>query len=184
MNFFSKIASVILVAILASGMVYGQKEADKSRLNIGTTPKKTSLVVSNSILSKSNLPKSISFTSKTNYTQFYRDLLISNKAAKAENRTTPNPSQDFGFDKVKLSNIYPNPANDFTNIDITVNSNFNTASITFFNLLGKQVSDIEINKYSDKIRINTSNWESGIYSYQLVVDGKKIATKKLLVRHN
>jgi hypothetical protein len=184
MNFFSKIAPVILIALLATSMVFGQKEADKSRLNIGTSPKKPSLVVSNSILSKNNLPKSISFSSKTNYTQFYRDLLISNKSLNADSKAAPSQSQDFSFDKVKLSNIYPNPANDFTNLDITVNNNFNTASISFFNLLGKQVADFEITRNSDKIRINTSNWESGIYSYQLVVDGKKIATKKLLVRHN
>ena len=146
MNFLSKITIVVFVAILASNMVFGQKEADKSRLNIGQSPKKTSLVVSNSLLSKSNLPKSISFSSKNNYTQFYRDLLISNKSVSTESKSVASQNQEVGSEKIKLSNIYPNPANDFAYIDVSVSSNFNSANISFFNLLGKQVSDIELNK--------------------------------------
>lgn len=181
MRILSKILVTISVAILASSIVFAQK--DESRLNIGQSPKKTT--VSNNLLSKgSNLPQSISYNSKNNYTLFYRNLLLSNKSNQAVSKAVANQTQESDNEVIKLSNIYPNPASNFAYIDYSVYGNFNSANISFFNLLGKQVADYPLNKYSDKLKVGTSTWESGIYMYQLIIDGKKIATKKLLVRHN
>ena len=181
MNILSKISTALFVAILATSFAFAQK--DESRLNIGQNPKKT--FVANNLLTKNNnLSKGISFNSKNNYTQFYRDILITNTKKNTDSKSVANVTQETGSDKVRVSNIYPNPANDFAYIDYTVSGNFNTANVTFFNLLGKQVADYPLNKYNDKLKVQTSSWESGIYMYQLIIDGKKIATKKLLVRHN
>ena len=181
LNILSKISTAIFVAILATTLAFAQK--DGSRLNIGQSPKKTS--VTENVLSKTNsLPKEIKFNSKNNYTQYYRDLLISNNKKSTESKTVANTNVDNGLEKIKVSNIYPNPANDFAYLDYTVGSNFSSAEVSFFNLLGKQVAEFPLTKNSDKLKVNTSSWESGIYMYQLVIDGKKIATKKLLVRHN
>lgn len=181
MNILSKISTALFVAVLAANVAFAQK--DESRLNIGQSPKKS--VVSNSLLAKNtSLSKGISFNSKNNYTQFYRDLLISNSSKSTEAKVVASQVQENNFEKIKVSNIYPNPANDFAYIDYTVNGNFTSANVSFFNLLGKQLAEYPLNKNSDKLRINTSSWESGIYMYQLIIDGKKIATKKLLVRHN
>lgn len=181
MNILSKISTALFVAILATSFAFAQK--DESRLNIGQSPKKT--VVANNLLAKnSSLSKGISFNSKNNYTQFYRDLLISNNSKNSEAKVVANQVQENSAEKIKVSNIYPNPANDFAYIDYTVNGNFTSANVSFFNLLGKQLAEYPLSKNSDKLRINTSAWESGIYMYQLIIDGKKIATKKLLVRHN
>lgn len=92
--------------------------------------------------------------------------------------------QENGVEKIRVSNIYPNPANDYAYIDYTVNGSFTSANVSFFNLLGKELAEYPLSKSNDKLRINTSSWESGIYMYQLIIDGRKIATKKLLVRHN
>ena len=181
MNILSKISTALLMTIMVTSFAFGQK--DESRLNIGQSPKKT--IISNSLLAKnSTLSKGISFNSKNNYTQFYRDLLISNNSKNIDSKSIANPVQESAAEKIKVSNIYPNPANDYAYLDYTVNGNFNAANISFFNLLGKQVVEYPLGKYSEKLKINTSNWESGIYMYQLIIDGKKIATKKLLVRHN
>ncbi len=181
MSILSKISSALFLAILVTGFAFGQK--DESRLNIGQSPKKP--VISSSLLVKnSTLSKGISFNSKNNYTQFYRDLLISNSSKIIASKSIANPVQESSAEKIKVSNIYPNPANDYAYLDYSVNGTFNSANISFFNLLGKQVADYPLGKYSEKLKINTSNWESGIYMYQLIIDGKKIATKKLLVRHN
>jgi hypothetical protein len=181
LNILSKISILLFVAILVANVAFAQK--DESRLNIGQTPKKT--VVSNSLLAKnSSLSKGISFNSKNNYTQFYRDLLIHNSLKKTEARVVVSQIQESGVEKISVSNIYPNPANDYAYIDYTVNGSFTAANLSFFNLLGKQLAEYPLTKSSDKLRINTSSWESGIYMYQLIIDGKKIATKKLLVRHN
>ena len=171
----------MVVAFWASGIVYAQK--DESRLNIGQSPKKISLV--RNVLSKgTTLPQSISYNSKNNYTLFYRNLLLNNISTQTESKALANQSQDDEYEVIKLSNIYPNPASSFAYIDYSVYGNFNSANVSFFNLLGKQIADYTLNKYSDKLKVTTSTWESGIYMYQLIIDGKKIATKKLLVRHN
>ncbi len=181
MKTLSKILVTMIVAILASGVIYAQK--DESRLNIGQSPKKTS--ANRNLLSKgSNLPQSISYNSKNNYTLFYRNLLLSNKSNQADSKVSGNQTQESDNEVIKLSSIYPNPASSFAYIDYSVYGSFNSANVSFFNLLGKQVADHPLNKYSDKLKVTTSNWESGIYMYQLIIDGKKIATKKLLVRHN
>ncbi len=181
MRTLSKILISIIVAFSASSVVYAQK--DESRLNIGQYPKKPS--VGRNILSKGTiLPQSISYNSKNNYTLFYRNLLLSNKSVQTDSKAFANQSQESENEFIKLSNIYPNPASSFAYIDYSVYGNFNSANVSFFNLLGKQVADYPLNKYSDKLKVATSTWESGIYMYQLVIDGKKIATKKLLVRHN
>ena len=69
-------------------------------------------------------------------------------------------------------------------MDYKIVGSFNSASVSFFNLLGTQIAEFDLQKNSDKLKIATTNWDTGIYMYQLVIDGKKIATKKLLVRHN
>ena len=56
--------------------------------------------------------------------------------------------------------------------------------MSFYNLLGHEVANYELDKFDRKLKVQTTNWDSGIYLYQLVVDGKKVVTKKLLVRHN
>lgn len=181
MNIFPKISIAFFVAILAANVAFAQK--DGSRLNIGQSPKKA--VVANNLLAKnSSLSKGISFNSKNNYTQFYRDLLINNSSKNTEARVMASQVQENGVEKIRVSNIYPNPANDYAYIDYTVNGSFTSANVSFFNLLGKELAEYPLSKSNDKLRINTSSWESGIYMYQLIIDGRKIATKKLLVRHN
>lgn len=162
-------------------MVFAQKGVTpQSRLNIGQQPKK---VVNQSGLTKTNLPKQLNINTKNNYTQFYRDLIIVSKTKETVSSANSSTNENIQ-DNAKLSNVYPNPADLYTNLDYSINSDFNAASISFYNLLGKSVFEISLNKSSEKLRVNTSNWESGIYMYQLVIDGKKISTKKLLVRHN
>lgn len=187
---YSKLTLLFAVVILASTSVLGQKTTEKSRLDLGKNPKKSSFDNQN-VLIKNNLPKTLKINTKASYTQYYRDLLIANNSKVASTKTVvANNNQELSTekpaknDKISLSNIYPNPANDYVTLDYKINGAFNQANITFFNLLGKEIGDFELNKNADKIKINTSSWESSIYMYQLVVDGKKISTKKLLVRHN
>ena len=181
MNILSKNSILLFAAIVVANVAFAQK--DESRLNIGQSPKKA-VVVNNLLAKNSALSKGISFNSKNNYTQFYRDLLINNNSKKTEARVVVSQVQENFAEKITVSNIYPNPANDFAYIDYTVSGNFTAANVSFFNLLGKQLAEYPLTKSNDKLRINTSSWESGIYMYQLIIDGKKVATKKLLVRHN
>ena len=43
--------------------------------------------------------------------------------------------------------------------------------ITFYNLLGVQVADYELDKNDERLRLQTASWDPGIYMYQLIIDG-------------
>ena len=172
---------VLLVCLLVSSFAaIAQKELDKSRLNLGQTPKKTAEL---SILSfKPSKPLNTPVNLKASYSKYYRDRLLLTNQKPADNKSLS--ASEPRIEKITISNIYPNPATQFATIDYTVQQNFNSASVTFYNLLGKQIGEFELSKASDKLRVNVSNWESGMYMYKLTVDGRKVSTKKLLVNRN
>ncbi len=179
------------LSFLASGVVFAQNTNEKSRLDLGLNNKKLNLPNSNgALLLKSNIPASIGNIPRPSYTQFYRDLLIINNYKNTTNKqltSIPSESQVDNLaanEKLVVSNIFPNPANNYAQVEYRVVGNFGSANLSFFNLIGKQVADFDLPKSTDKIRINTSNWENGIYGYSIMVDGKVIATKKLLIVHN
>ncbi|OJV16431.1 MAG: hypothetical protein BGO21_26405 [Dyadobacter sp. 50-39] len=89
----------------------------------------------------------------------------------------------FVSDKISVSNVYPNPASEYAEIDFTINPGLRDARLTFYNVLGSQMQEFTLNKNERKLRINTRDMATGLYFYQLSVDGKKVATKKMLVRH-
>jgi Secretion system C-terminal sorting domain len=89
----------------------------------------------------------------------------------------------FSNDKLTVSNIYPNPADDHADIDYVLSSQVGEAKITFYNVLGGEMKEEILEKDQRKVRVSTKEWNNGTYIYQLSSDGKSLATKKLLVRH-
>lgn len=89
----------------------------------------------------------------------------------------------FVSDKISVSNVYPNPASEYAEIDFTISTGLRDARLTFYNVLGSQIQEFTLNKNDRKLRVNTRDMPTGLYFYQLSVDGKKVATKKMLVRH-
>ncbi|NBA87960.1 T9SS type A sorting domain-containing protein [Emticicia sp. CRIBPO] len=188
-----KIAIALMLLTSVGGYTYAQNSTAKSRLDIGKTPKKTNLNTTpvNSLIIKPN-SKEIKLNKSQAVNQFYRDLLMNQNNAAASDKSNPavnlvaETSSDkfFKNEKLVVNNIYPNPANDQAFVDYKVSGKFKTANITFYNLLGVQVADYELDKNDERLRLQTASWDPGIYMYQLIIDGKKIATKKLLVRRN
>lgn len=167
-----------MVTNLVSNIAFAQKFQNKSRLNVGQSP----AIIVNTPIAPFKAPSSIKYNLKSPYNQYYRDLLIKNNS---ENKTVaPSTNKESTIEKVKIGNVYPNPAADYATIDYTIISNFESASIAFYNLLGKPIADFELSRGNDKLKVNTSSWESGIYMYQLVINGRKVSTKKLIVNHN
>lgn len=89
----------------------------------------------------------------------------------------------FVNDKISVSNVYPNPASEYAEIDFTISPGLRDAKLTFYNVLGSQIQEFTLNKNDRKLRVNTRDMATGLYFYQLSVEGKKVATKKMLVRH-
>lgn len=89
-----------------------------------------------------------------------------------------------GGDKSKavLGDNYPNPFEMTTSINYFIPEWTKSAQLNFFDMSGKLIrtSNIE-NKGSGVIELSVSDIPSGIYNYQMVVDGNIIATKKMSV---
>ncbi|GAB2777261.1 hypothetical protein GCM10027275_20340 [Rhabdobacter roseus] len=89
----------------------------------------------------------------------------------------------YSSERITVSNIYPNPASEYAEVDYTLNASVRDAKIIFYNVLGSSVAEYALDRTDRKLRVNTREMPSGIYFYQLAVEGKKVATKKMLVRH-
>lgn len=75
--------------------------------------------------------------------------------------------------------IYPNPGNEYFIFNSETTSNF--YSISIFNIYGKLIAQFQTNS---SIKIETSNWNSGLYNLSIYDNqSKKISNEKLLIMH-
>jgi hypothetical protein len=210
LNVYSKhimkklILFIFLGFILTWQALHAQNTSSGSRLNMPTKEKTTHTKNLKYIGVPNPLNvKPLSISNKTTLSNFYRTFLFTNRGATdsalmsvtevedtVTERTKPNTEavvhaeeQLYISDKITVSNIYPNPANEYAEMDVTISTGLKEAKIIIYNVLGSQMSELTINKNEKKIRLNTRDLPSGLYFYQLSVDGKKVATKKMIVRH-
>lgn len=184
-----------------------------SRLELGRTAstRKTTAPVLNSrrftmapepVLS--GLDRSVTTHKNRAINDHYRSLLLAQSPTKAGARSAttetavapvaadirPTPEQEgktesrlYANERLWVSNVYPNPADDVTEVDYQISGSVGEAKLILLNVLGAPVSEYSLDRGDHKVRIVTRDFATGYYLYQLSVDGKKVATKRLLVRH-
>ncbi|RRB07515.1 T9SS type A sorting domain-containing protein [Larkinella rosea] len=199
------------LALLISQSLLAQTDTSKpkSRLELGQKPAPTSRVIHSHNFpflkhpSVSSLDRGVTAQKNTAINQFYRNQLLNTASSKTPVRTAGSDSGSllvpearqsaeetrkaddrmYANERITVSNIYPNPANESAEIDYQILGSVKDAKLTFFNVLGAQVGEYALDRNERKVRIATSEMNSGMYFYQLSVEGKKIATKKLMVSH-
>lgn len=92
-----------------------------------------------------------------------------------------NSNYLFYNDRIQVSHAYPNPASDFLDIDYQVVGN-QELRLGFYNVLGEQVKEFALDRDQRTLRIPLRDFSSGMYLYQLSIDGRSVATKKIIVR--
>lgn len=100
-----------------------------------------------------------------------------------EDKVRGPEEQLYTSDRITVSNIYPNPASDFAELDYTIQNSVRDAKVIFYNILGSPVAEYTLDKNERNLHVNTREMPTGVYFYQLAIEGKKVATKKMLVRH-
>ena len=205
-NLLNYILSIALIVASFGGLA--QSDGNKSRLNVGKKKDPLTRTIGNSrigIMRQNGLDRGLTVKQSTAISNFYKSLLTSsgvgapvqNARAKAAESSAPvlNDGKSatdeilriedrlFANDKITVSNIYPNPSTEYAEIDYSVSGNFTEAKIVIYNMLGSTVNEHELDRSERKVKISTRDMANGIYFYQLSLDGKKVATKKLLVRH-
>jgi hypothetical protein len=118
-----------------------------------------------------------------------RPSVVETSSASADVRTAPEQegkaeNRLYANERLWVSNVYPNPADDATEVDYQVNGPVNEAKLILLNVLGAPIAEYSLDRSDRKVRIVTRDLATGYYLYQLSVDGKKVATKRLLVRHS
>lgn len=83
---------------------------------------------------------------------------------------------------IQISNIYPNPVTNSAFFNYTLSSKKKNAKIIIHNVLGSIIAEYDLPSYESRIKITTSELNSGVYFYTLKVDNDNLITKKLVVK--
>jgi len=81
-------------------------------------------------------------------------------------------------------NNYPNPVRGTTTIRYNLPANYETAQIMITDNNGTAIKQVQLNKtLNGTVKIDASTLAGGTYNYSLIVDGKVIESKKMIVVH-
>ncbi len=94
------------------------------------------------------------------------------------------PEVETGETGIQLGQNVPNPFNTQTEISYFIPSKYNSAKIVLTSSLGQIISSAPITQFgkAGSVSIQKAQLQSAIYYYTLYVDGKKMETKRLVVK--
>jgi hypothetical protein len=92
-----------------------------------------------------------------------------------------NPGETIPESDVNSQFLAPNPTDGKVNVYYTLSSESANTEIVVSNYSGQLIGRYNLNKSTDKLEIDASLLPAGMYFTTLVVDGKKVSTKKLIV---
>ncbi len=84
--------------------------------------------------------------------------------------------------EITVQEIYPNPLQDVAALDYKINDALLKAKIVFHTILGKAISDYELDPSETRLKIFSEEMNSGVYFYTLYINGSGVATRKIIVR--
>ncbi len=85
--------------------------------------------------------------------------------------------------EVISADIYPNPASVEAFVTYRLLPQTKDAKVLIYNVLGTLVKEISLVPSDSRIRIDVSQFNSGIYFYTLYADGAKQSTRRLVVKN-
>ena len=77
---------------------------------------------------------------------------------------------------------YPNPASDNVTIEYAYTGSSNAVNLVIKNLVGATLYTKKLDVNGNKVKVDVSEYSSGIYFYSIEADGRPLVTKKLLVK--
>jgi Secretion system C-terminal sorting domain len=202
-NFLPKISKILfatmLIALIGTSALAQTKSPRQSRLDIGKKPKPvvlTKAFIKYPLRSDFKLGE-IRFKQPDVVNQYFKNLLLAPTAKAAttikiaENNSVEASKHEanekgdklFANDRVVVSVAYPNPANESTSIDYHFLNQNAEAKVSLYSILASQVAEYQLDKSDKKLVIPTESLASGVYYYQLVIDGKMVNSKKIIIRH-
>lgn len=106
----------------------------------------------------------------------------SSKKVKGKKETTAIEESTAEVDMVRMDQNKPNPFSESTVIKLNIPKNTKTATIFIYDLSGKQVKSIPVTERGKTdITVYANDLTSGMYIYNLVVDGQVKVTRRMIV---
>lgn len=78
---------------------------------------------------------------------------------------------------------YPNPASEQAYVKYELPPAYFNGELRIYSLIGQQVKVVSLEQAFGEVEIPTRELKSGIYFIYLVVDGKKLNSRKMIVTH-
>lgn len=88
------------------------------------------------------------------------------------------PERNVEFSKRRIY-VYPNPANNLLNIDLTYYHSDAVCKIAFYDLAGKKVSEYQLSTGTSNT-LNLATFSNGIYFMSIISDGIPIVSDKIV----
>ena len=102
------------------------------------------------------------------------------RRAKAETTGIENNVSDI--DMVRMDQNKPNPFSESTVIGLNIPEKTQKANIFIYDLSGKQIQNVPVTERGEtNITVYASELGAGMYIYTLVVDGKVVVTRRMIV---
>lgn len=77
---------------------------------------------------------------------------------------------------------YPNPASENVTIEYAYTGNSSNVKLVIKNLVGATLYTKKLDANGNKVKVDVSEYNAGIYFYSIEADGRPLITKKLLVK--
>jgi hypothetical protein len=84
--------------------------------------------------------------------------------------------------EITVQEIYPNPVQDQAVVDYKLIDGLVKAKIVIHNVLGKPISEFELDPSENRIKIMADDMNAGVYFYTLYINSSGVATRKIMVR--
>jgi trimeric autotransporter adhesin len=177
-----------------------QQVAQQNRRQIGFIAQDVEAIIKKSgyVFSGIDAPQGDRDTYTIRYAEFVvplvkaiQELSALNEAREKEITTLQTALRKFKEDealsenkrlKAELAQNNPNPFSTTTDIKIELPDDAKQATLTIYNLEGKQLQNIPVTDLREgSVRISRNDLNAGIYLYALTVDGKVVDTKRLIL---
>lgn len=112
------------------------------------------------------------------------EVLLGQNELRKDSFETSNQGSDVLADGAKLFQNRPNPFSEETRISFTLPLGVSSAQIMIHSMGGKVVKDLSVspdNGNSGSVIVKAGSMSPGVYTYSLVVNGKIVDAKKLIV---
>jgi hypothetical protein len=176
---------------------FAQNEKNKSRLSLKKTqsaylPKLPILLAKRNFRVNEKLETNLDMKFNNYISQFLKSSYELNSFPKSSENALDKKFQEsensdrhlFKSERIEVSNLYPNPALDYVDVDYQIYAPSLDVKIVFFNILGQEVKEWVLDPDQKNMRLSLKDLSSGMFIYQLVIEGRSQVSKKLIVRKN